>query len=82
MSYETPESNEQTVEDYIGKLPKGVGRVLNGWLSLDDAERDEFQKATELFNNASDSDRRQLRQVVIMVITGPLKTKCPCCGRG
>ena len=82
MSYETPESNEQTVEDYIGKLPKGVGRVLNGWLSLDDAERDEFQKATELFNNASDSDRRRLRQVVIMVITGPLKTNCPCCGRG
>jgi hypothetical protein len=85
MEYETLEphdSTSATADDYIERLPENVYRALSVWLSLSVAERDEVRKATEIFEGLSDPGRQKLSDIVIMVVTGPLETKCPYCGRG
>jgi hypothetical protein len=61
-----------------------TNKVFWGWLNLTEGERQELDAAVRRFNTASESERRQLRESVTKVITGPLGTGgggCPCCGR-
>jgi hypothetical protein len=59
-------------------------RVFRGWLELSSTEREEFQKAIDEYNRASETRKRELRESydrVIKMQTGPLSQGCPCCGR-
>jgi hypothetical protein len=59
-----------------------TNKVFLGWLNLTIGERQELEAAIRRFNTASESDRRQLRESVTKLTTGPLGGgSCPCCGR-
>jgi|HubBroStandDraft_4_1064222.scaffolds.fasta_scaffold417353_1 hypothetical protein len=62
-----------------------TNKVFFGWLNLTDGERQELEAAIRRFNSATEPERRQLRESVTKVITGPLGSGsgsgCPCCGR-
>jgi len=58
--------------------------VLNGWLQLSQAERQEFAAAVAEYNAGTQQKRTVLSessQRVMKMETGPLGHGCPCCGR-
>jgi hypothetical protein len=60
-------------------------RVFNGWLSLSDSERVEFDAAVREFRTAAESTKRELRESIRSKVekmdTGPVGSPCACCGR-
>lgn len=62
-----------------------VARVLNGFLKLNNAEREEFIRELNGFQQGSDVLRKSLTESVTASVTrmqtGPHGDRCECCGR-
>lgn len=58
--------------------------VFNGWLNLTDSEKKEVLKEIENYIDVSDFSKRLIIEKYKKradIITGPLGSTCPCCGR-
>jgi hypothetical protein len=73
--------NATITNEYVSELPKNVIRAIRVLLALSPEERAELFKLHELVGSSSDEMRRQLREVIINVKTGPWGDGCPFCGK-
>jgi carbonic anhydrase len=66
-------------------MNRRTARVMTGWLSLSEDEKQEFQGAVDEFNRGGDMRkqlvRESVRDSVQKIDLGPVKGACPCCGR-
>jgi len=78
----TEMQDEPTItNEYLEKLPENLIRAMRVLLAMSVEDRAELLKINELVGGASDEARRQLRNVIINVQTGPWGDTCPYCGR-
>ena len=67
------------------QMDEKVARVLNGFIALSDAQKEQLIGALNEFRRGNDLVKRQLRESVTASVTkmqtGPHGGGCPCCGR-
>jgi hypothetical protein len=60
-------------------------KVFRGWIALGYSDKQEFRKAMDEYDSASDRRKTEIsesvRSSVEKMDTGPLGSGCPCCGR-
>ena len=53
--------------------------VFNGWLKLTDSEKEEVLEEIRKYQSLNYFEKRTITERKI--ITGPIDSTCPCCGR-
>jgi uncharacterized protein Yka (UPF0111/DUF47 family) len=60
-------------------------KTFRGWIALSYSERQDFQKAVNEYETASDRRKTEIsesiRSSVTKMDTGPVSGGCPCCGK-
>jgi hypothetical protein len=65
-------------------MDKTVSKVMQGFMALDEARRDEFIKELSKYREGKTPDdvlRKSIRESTNTVNFGPAPGGCPCCGR-
>jgi hypothetical protein len=73
---------ERTFERASNTTQQKAALVFNGWLPLDEVERQEILVQMQANELSDDSGKEEIRNTHVENLkTGPTPSACPCCGR-